>query len=636
MITVFGFGRRQKERKKEEQEQDRREGGGEGSEGLPNAPPPAPAPAPASAPAPKTKTRTETETRNPLKLLSKLFKRQETAEARLERGLSVKRRQRMEFDLPALEIHTLHRTNPPPEGRVRAEYKVGLSTVTVVNDQYVITDPYLSEEERLKLERVASQLLFLMPAAAVRDESVFRRHLEEYGVNDEILYYFLRREVLGYGIFDVLMQDDKIEDVTAWPEATSCSHKDFGTLRTNISMPEQDFDRYIEKFVHMAGKSVSLYNPLLSIRLPTNDRLTVTYQREASSGSSFAVRKFPKQPWSITSILMMGSLTPEMAAWLMLMVKYRRAVLVCGPTGVGKTSLVNALCSLIPADQVVVTCEDTPELRLARQNWFSFITRESTTVEERGEIRMFDLVRHALRQPANYIIVGEVRGEEGRVWAQAIATGHGGITSLHAETPEGALERLRTEPINVAEGAFRDLSTIVVMKSFYVRKPGGDMVRVRRVTGIYDLSVEERSLGHAAVEPVCLFRYSPETDSFTQTADLMESSTAKRIMEFVSRERLVEEYRLYTRFLRSLFVLGHTFPELGAHTKVSELVWSLYDSSELPEELRRLEAELGVAEGGGPGAGTEAKAKVKGGQEQEADLREEPPAKAGLEVHGRG
>jgi len=601
VITVFGFGRgkqkeKEKKRKKEEQEQDRREGngGGEGSEGSskPKAPPPAPATAPAPAPVPVLET--ETETRNPLKLLSKLFKRQETAEARLERGLSVKRRQRMEFDLPVLEIHTLHRTGPPPEGRVRAEYKVGLSTVTVVNDQYVITDPYLSEEEKAQLERVASQLLFLMPAAAARDESVFRRHLEEYGINDETLYYFLRREVLGYGVFDVLMQDDRIEDVTAWPEVTSCSHKDFGTLRTNISMPEQEFDRYVEKFVHMAGKSVSLYNPLLSIRLPTNDRLTVTYQKEVSDRPSFSIRKFPKQPWSITSIMMMGTLTPEMAAWLMLTVKYKRAILVCGPVGSGKTSLINALCSLIPADQVVVTCEDTPELRLARQNWFSFMTRESTTVEERGEIRMFDLVKHALRQPANYIIVGEVRGEEGRVWAQAIATGHGGITSLHAETPEGAIERLRADPINVAEGALRDLSTIVVMKSFYVRRPGGDTVKVRRVTGIYDLSL---NLKGTAVEPVCLFKYDPEADSFAQTADPLASSTAERIAESVPRERLAEEYRLYTRFLRSLLVLGHAFPELGSHTKVTELVWSLYGSGELPEELRRLgrEAELGLA-----------------------------------------
>ncbi|MBC7293504.1 MAG: type II/IV secretion system ATPase subunit, partial [Thermoleophilia bacterium] len=200
--------------------------------------------------------------------------------------------------------------------------------------------------------------------------------------------------------------DDRIDDITAWPESTSCNHKDFGTLRTNISMSEQEFNRYVEKFVHMAGKSVSLYSPLLSIRLPTNDRLTVTYQREVSSRPSFAIRKFPKQPWSITSIMMMGTLAPEMAAWLMLLIKYKRAVLVCGPVGTGKTSLINALCSMIPADRIIVTIEDTPELRLTHQNWFSFITRESATVEEKGEIGMFELVKHALRQPADYIIVG--------------------------------------------------------------------------------------------------------------------------------------------------------------------------------------------------------------------------------------
>ncbi|MGC8937120.1 MAG: type II/IV secretion system ATPase subunit, partial [Candidatus Methanomethylicaceae archaeon] len=351
------------------------------------------------------------------------------------------RKRRMEFDLPAPQIRVLK--GPVPEGRVKAQYKVGLSTVTIVGDRYVIVDPYLSEEDKARLERTASQLLFIIPSEAVRDEGLFKKYLEEYGITDEVTYYFLRREVLGYGPYDVLMNDENIEDIAAWPDGVTCSHKHFGTLFADISMPEEEFNRYIEKFVHISGKSVSLYNPLLSIRLPTKDRLTVTYGREASDRPSFAIRKFPRQPWSITSIMMMGSLTPEMAAWLMLLVKYKRALLVCGPVGSGKTSLINALCSLIPADQVVVTCEDTPELRLARQNWISFITRESSTVEAGGDIGMFDLVRHALRQPAQYIIVGEVRGEEGRVWAQAIATGHGGITSLHAETPEGALERLR-------------------------------------------------------------------------------------------------------------------------------------------------------------------------------------------------
>jgi len=610
---MFGLGKRQKERKREkeeEQEQDMREGGGEGSERLPGALPPAPgsesegapapvhvlepAPAMVSPPAPRAEGETAAEdktSRSPLKPLSGLFRRREPPEEHLKGGLSRKKykqkKQRMEFDLPSLKISTLN--SPVPEGRVKAKYKVGLSTVTIVNDQYIINDPYLSEEEKSQLEKVASQLLFLMPPEAARDEAAFRRHLEEYGVTDETLYYFLRREVLGYGVFDVLMQDDRIEDITAWPESTSVSHKDFGTLRTNISVPEQEFNRYVEKFVHMAGKSVSLYSPLLSIRLPTNDRLTVTYQREVSDRPSFSIRKFPKQPWSITSIMMMGTLTPEMAAWLMLIVKYKRAILVCGPVGSGKTSLINALCSLIPADQVVVTCEDTPELRLARQNWFSFITRESTTVEEKGEIGMFELVKHALRQPANYIIVGEVRGEEGRVWAQAIATGHGGITSLHAETPEGAIERLRSDPINVAEGALRDLSTIVIIKPLHVRRAGGT-VKIRRVTGIYDLSPRDGG----GVEPVCLFRYDPEADAFIKTLDPLESATARRMAEFIPIEKLEDEYRLYTRFLNSLFMLGHIHPELGSHVKVTELVWKLYASGDLPEELVNLIQQAGL------------------------------------------
>jgi len=527
----------------------------------------------------------------PRKIMGAVRNRKNRAASAVEPKLKKKKNKkvpkkgRMEFDLPHIAIHAFRPPDPLP-AKVKARYRVGLSEVIIAGDEYFISDPVLREEEKAQLEKVASHLLFLMPAAAISDEAIFRKSLEEAGIHNEPLYYLLRREIMGYGVFDVLMQDDRIEDITAWPTSTSVSHKDFGILRTPISMPEHEFDRYIEKFVHMSGKSVSLYTPLLSIRLPNNDRLTVTYGREASSSPSFAIRKFPKQPWAITTLMMMGTLTPEMVGWLMLMIKYKRALLVCGPTGVGKTSLINALCSTIPAEQVVVTVEDTPELRLARHNWFSFLTRESMTVEERGEIRMFDLIRHALRQPADYIIVGEVRGEEGRIWAQAIATGHGGITSLHAESPEGAVERLRAEPINVSAGALHDLSTIIMVKAFLTTREG-IRVKVRRVTGIYDLVV----CGGKA-ETVPLFRYDPESDSHMRVSDLMESATVKKITEFVPARSLQEEYRRYVRFATALLRLAPAAPELGAHVKVTELVNQLYATGALPEELRRLEQAL--------------------------------------------
>lgn len=478
---------------------------------------------------------------------------------------------RPEFDLPAVNIHVIR--GEIPQGTVRSEYQVGMSKVTIVGDRYIINDPLIPEEDKEVLERTAARLLYLLPPEAIQSEDAFAKYA---GLEDETLLYLLRREILGYGAYDVLMNDDNIEDIISWPGETSCKHKSFGTLRVNVELPEDDFNRHVEKFVHMAGKSISLYNPILSARLPTNDRLTVTYAREVSTRPSFAIRKFPNKPWSITSIMLMGTMTPEMAAYLMLMVKYKKSVLVCGPVGAGKTSLINALCSLIPAEDVVVTVEDTPELRLARSNWVSFVTRESLTVEERGEIGMFDLVRHALRQPADYIIVGEVRGEEGRVWAQAIATGHGGITSLHAETPDGALKRLITEPIRVSEGALSSLSTIIMLKGLKL----ADGRYVRRVIGIYDV----RPGPPPTTAP--LFKYNPITDSFEQAADPLESRAVEELYDYVSPQRLREEYDLYTIFLARLRDLAPSNPSLGSHVTVTELVQELYATGRMPKILR--------------------------------------------------
>lgn len=474
------------------------------------------------------------------------------------------KRSSKEINLPSVKIHVL-RGNI--HGQILSEYKIGLSNVTIVDDFYVINDPIISEEEVKKLEREASRLLYLLPPEAIKDEKIFEKYA---GINNENLLYFLKREFLGYGAYDVLMNDEDVEDIVSWPGQTTCKHREFGTLKVNIELSEEDFERHVEKLVYMAGKSISLYHPILSARLPTNDRLTITYAKEVSDKPSFAIRKFPRKPWSIASIMMMGTLTPEMAAYLMLLIKYKKAILICGPIGSGKTSLINALCSLIPAESIVVTVEDTPELRLARRNWISLITRESMNVEERGEITMFDLVKHALRQPADYIIVGEVRGEEGRIWAQAISTGHGGITSLHADTPEGALERLRADPIRVSEGALRFLSTIVIIKSIAIERSPSVRVNGRRVLGIYDLSTNG---------PIPIFKYEPTTDSFIQVNNPIKSRAINEIAERVPRYKLEEEYRLYTLFLKRLKEMLPLYPQLGSHIVVTELIQKLYKNS---------------------------------------------------------
>ena len=483
---------------------------------------------------------------------------------------------RMRFDLPIFSIKTSHVNLAGLN--ILESYTVGPSTIYITEEyEYLMHDPPLTPEERKKLTDVASKLLFLMPTSVVNDEKKFDEYLEKAGLRDGRLNYFLKREILGYGPLEPLVMDPMVEDIVVASSVNpvSCMHSDYGTMPTNILFTLEEMDRYVEKLVHLSGKSVSLYRPLLSIRLPNGGRLSASYKREVSpEGSNFIIRKFPEKPWSITSLMLLNTIPPEMAAWLMLLEEHRKAFLVCGAMGTWKTSLINALCNLIPERSVIVTIEDTPELRLAHPNRFSLVVRESATLDDKGEIGMFALVKEALRMSADYIIVGEVRGEEGRIWAQAIMTGHGGITSLHAENPQAALERLLSPPISVERCALKSLSGIVSVGKLVLRTKG-KLVQRRRALNFYDLG------GNLELAP--LFDYNYEADSFSYNEEsITASNTARRIImeSGLSGDALLEKYLQRVEFLRRLGETSRLRPEFREYLAVTKAIWAFQSCPE--------------------------------------------------------
>jgi flagellar protein FlaI len=481
---------------------------------------------------------------------------------------------RSKFDLPMLSIRT---SQAYLSGvKVIESYSVGMSTVYITRDyEYLVQDPPLTPEEQSRLRELASKLLFLMPSSVVADEAKFDEYLVKAGLRDRRYVYFLKREILGYGLLDPLIHDARVEDVVvaSSKNPVSCIHSDYGTMPTNIVFYPEELDRYIEKLVYASGKSISLYRPIVSIRLPDGSRLSASYKKEVSpSGSNFIIRKFPEKPWSITSLMLLNTIPPEMAAWLMILLEYKKAFLVCGAMGTGKTSLINAICNMIPERSVIVTIEDTPELRLVHPNRISLVVRESATLEERGEIGMFALVKEALRMSADYIIVGEVRGEEGRIWAQAIMTGHGGVTSLHAESPNAALERLASPPILVERGALKSLAGIVFVGKTTVRNEDQILQR-RRAMNFYDLGED--------FELRPLFAYDPEKDAFSSSEKLIsESKGAERIVTEtgISRSRLIEMYRDRVKFLAELEKIARVRPEFREYGTVTKVVWAFQSS----------------------------------------------------------
>ena len=286
-----------------------------------------------------------------------------------------------------------------------------------------------------------------------------------------IITYYVLRDLVGYDILDPILADRKhLEDLIIprpgiEPKvAARILDRVYMLTVSGAKLEEPYLNRLIEKLVTLSGGMVSMLNPLASRMLPHHHRLTVSYAREVSvNGPIIVVRMFP-EPWNILRLLSVRGIHPLMAAVLGATIMLKKSIIVAGVMGSGKTSMLNSLISFIPKDSTIVTIEDTPELILPHCYWIRHVTREAIGGEERGAITMFDLMKHALRESADYVIIGEVRGAEGRIWAQAIATGHGGLTTFHAETADTVLARLHADPINVELSLLMALHGIVMMR----------------------------------------------------------------------------------------------------------------------------------------------------------------------------
>lgn len=468
---------------------------------------------------------------------------------------------------------------PSLEGKnIIEKYSVPNSPVEVfITDQgeYLVCDPPLDEERRKKLTKFMSDLIYLLPDDVTLDDIK-----EATGILTDFETYLVAREVFGWGVLDPPIRDPRVEDVnvTSAYAPVLVTHSTYGNLVSNIYFDsEEEVLRLAEKLVHRCGKTISFYHPLSSIRTPEGHRLTVTYGREVShTGTSIVVRKFPEFPWSITRQMVRNTIDPSIAAYFMMLIENRLACIVYGVMSSGKTSMVNSLCNLIPANARIGTIEDTAELRLAHPYWKPLVVRESYTVDRRGEISQFDLVKHALRMSLDYIIVGEVRGREGVDWAQAVLTGHGGITSFHAGGPEEVIQRFTSPPISLSLGGLMGVYSMGHMMRLMREEKGGRRLFVRRMVEVHDVSFTSDSYD------IKLFaRYDLFGDSFLHLPEdeIVKLHSMRRIMELRGwdESRLVEELRLrevFLTLLRDKAKVDETFLDYQIVTKA---IWKFYE-----------------------------------------------------------
>lgn len=326
---------------------------------------------------------------------------------------------------------------------------------------YYVNEIELKESEKelfSKLNDIISKELeppknAVDPKAHVAQEAV--RLARKYGLDKKIpegswprIQYYLHRNLVGFGDIDVMMNDPLIEDISVnglnlhvyiW-------HRKYKSIPSNLIFTEETaLDNLIVKLTHMANKHISTAFPLLDAMLPGKDRLAATFRREVSpKGGSFSIRRFRDEPFSMIDLLELGTLNEEIAAYFWMLIENRMTIAVIGGTGAGKTSTLNAVASLVKPQMKIVTVEEIPELNLPHENWVQLVSRESYGLgtEKTGAVSLFELVKTSLRYRPDYIVVGEIRGEEAFVLFQALATGHGGLTTLHADSIDYAVKRL--------------------------------------------------------------------------------------------------------------------------------------------------------------------------------------------------
>jgi len=329
------------------------------------------------------------------------------------------------------------------------------------------------------------------------------------------LRYYLHRDFIGYGKIDGFMYDSDIEDI-------SCDgveipiflfHRRYQNIATNVNFGEEDLDVIVVKLAQKCGKHISIGSPITQATLPDGSRLEATLGREVTTrGSSFTIRRFRAEPFTPVDLVKYGTYSTDMLAYMWLIIENNMNFIIAGGTASGKTSTLNALSIFIPPSSKIVSIEDTRELTLYHQNWVAKVTRESTRGAADGEIGMFELLRSALRERPEYILVGEVRGPEAQVLFQAMNTGHTTYSTMHAGSVQAVINRLLNEPINVPIMMLQALNVVMVQAMSFEEGR-----KLRRCKYLVEITNVDQRTGNLSINEV--FTWSPYRDAYEHKAD---------------------------------------------------------------------------------------------------------------------
>ena len=341
--------------------------------------------------------------------------------------------------------------------------------------------------------------------------------------------YLMLRDKVGMGVLEPLLLDSNIEDI-------SCSglgrvfieHKVFSSLKTTISFEEnEELNSFVIQMSEKVGKPITYRDPIVDTALLDGSRINIVFGEDVSKqGSNFTIRKFMGVPISILELIDFGTLDYTMAAYMWMMLRAGMNCFVSGETASGKTTMMNAVTTFLPPESKIVSIEDTPELQVPHKNWTREVTR-STRDDSGSDVSMFDLLKAALRQRPNEIMIGEIRGVEGNIAFQAMQTGHPVMSTFHAASVEKLIQRLTGDPISVPKNYVDNLNVVIIQSA--VNVPGKGMGRrVLSINEIVGYDAESQSFNFMDI-----FKWDPATDTFKFTGKnnsyLLENKIAPRL-----------------------------------------------------------------------------------------------------------
>jgi archaeal flagellar protein FlaI len=485
---------------------------------------------------------------------------------------------------------------------------------------YHVLEPTLHPGEQEKIKQIRGRMEAMMAQeelpigegqsleeSATLQEYLARKFLTAIDLYDievpdrrrPVVLYYLRREFIGLGRTDAILRDPFLEDISCLGPNVPLFvfHRVFGSLRTNMRYDgELELNRYIFRLAQLAGKHISIYQPILDATLQDGSRINLTLGTEVTrKGSTFSVRKFATDPVSPVDLLKFGSVSAFELAYFWTLIEYHRSLLVSGGTAAGKTTFLNAICMFIRPEDKIVSIEDTPEIQIDHQNWIQSVARtgygmgatgtspsgvsglSSVHTKQAGSVTLFDLLVAALRQRPEYVIVGEVRGVESFTLFQAISVGHASLSTIHAGSIAELLHRVENEPMNIPRVLFQALDAVAFPAQVTVNQS-----RVRRVRGVTEILEVDATTNELLTNDT--FRWEPTTDSFTF---LGRSFVLEEIAQRAGKdvEAILTELRRKEAYLRLMERLQMTY-----YRDVSRSIADYYVDP--TEALRRLEARV--------------------------------------------